>query len=246
LRELILSDITVMAQGYCVIGLERIAQSAFRSVRPLPRRSYAWPAFFPYGRGSIIRFSPATTSITPPHLEDQKTHGLAPSGEQVSEVELVEMLRSAEVSVNLEGLFGRPLHIDTQGGNAWAEPGSATRSICGCEFSNIRFRVFSERGEVNLRAKLLLSSGETLNSLPVVDREWRQFFSEFVRSRSQSGIALGGDTFLNGSIRTELLHSPQRFARIGLTRGTSNEEKKCWLMLDSLFPQPNPAWLESG
>ena len=44
MRDLILSDITVMGPGYCVIGLERVAQDAFRSVRPLPPRSYAWPS----------------------------------------------------------------------------------------------------------------------------------------------------------------------------------------------------------
>jgi len=242
-RELTLSDITVMAQGYCVIGLERTAEGAFRSVRPLPRRSHAWPAFFPYGRGSIIRFSPATTPALMPHVEDQNTHGLAPTGEQIGEAELVELLRRAEVSTSLDELFRCQLHTDVQGGNAWAEPASATRSICGFEFRNIRFRVLSERGEANLRAKLLLPSGEILYSLPVVDREWRQFFSELVRSQSQSGTAPSAEAFLNGSIRTELLRSPNRFARIGLTRGTSNEEKKCWLMLDSLFPQPNPAWL---
>jgi hypothetical protein len=69
-RELTLSDITVMAQGYCVIGLERTAQGSFRSVRPLPRRGHAWPAFFPYGRGSIFRYSPAATSKSMPHVED--------------------------------------------------------------------------------------------------------------------------------------------------------------------------------
>ena len=153
------------------------------------------------------------------------------------------MLRRAELSANLDGLFGCPLHVDTQGGNAWAEAASATRSICGCEFRNIRFRVFSEHGEANLRAKLLLPSGEILYSLPVVDREWRQFFSELIRSQAQSGTAPSAEAFLNGSIRTELLRSPHRFARIGLARGRSNEEKKCWLMLDSLFPQPNTAWL---
>jgi hypothetical protein len=232
-----------MAQGYCIIGLERTAQGSFRSVRPLPRRGHAWPAFFPYGRGSIIRYSPATTSKSMPHVEDQHTQGLAPSGEQLGEPELVEMLRRAELSANLDGLFGCPLHVDTQGGNAWAEAASATRSICGCEFRNIRFRVFSEHGEANLRAKLLLPSGEILYSLPVVDREWRQFFSELVRKLSQSGMTPGTETLLNGSIRSEVLRSPYQFARIGLARGTSSEERKCWLMLDSLFPQPNAAWL---
>jgi hypothetical protein len=241
-RELILSDITVMGQGHCVIGLEQTAQGAFHSVRPMPQRSHAWPAFFPYGRGSIIRFSAAATPVSPPHLEDQNTHGLAPSGEEVGEVKLVEMLRRAEVSANLQELFGSQLRLDTQGGNAWADPNSATRSICGCDFRNIRFRVYSERGEVSLRAKLLLPSGEVLNSLPIVDREWRRFFNEFVRHSSQTGNPPDLETLLNQSIRSQLMQAPSRFARIGLARGRP-EEAKCWLMLDSLFPQPNAAWL---
>jgi len=231
-----------MGQGHCVIGLEQTAQGAFHSVRPMPRRGYAWPAFFPYGRGSIIRFSPAATPLSPPHLEDQNTHGLAPSGEEVGEGKLVEMLARAELSANLQGLFGCQLHIDTQGGNAWADPNSATRSICGCNVGNIRFRVYSEGGEVSLRAKLLLPSGEVLNSLPLVDREWRRFFNDFVRHSSQTSSTSDLEFLLNQSIRNQLRQAPSRFARIGLARGRP-DEAKCWLMLDSLFPQPNAAWL---
>jgi len=242
--ELILSDITVMGLGYCVIGLERTAQGVFRSVRPMPHRSYAWPTTFPYTRGNKVRFMPAATLASPPHLEDQNTHGLAPAGEGVSELDLVVMLQGAEVSANLEGLFGCELRTDTQGGNAWADPGSATRSICGCDFRNIRFRVFGERGELNLRAKLVLPSGETLNSLPVVDRDWRRFFNDLVQGRSESRTTSDPETFLNASIRREIMRAPYGFARIGLARAKP-KEGKCWLMLDSLFPQPNPAWLGS-
>jgi len=244
MRELILSDITVMRPGYCVIGLERVAQGAFRSVRPMPRRVAAWPNTFPYSRGSIVRFVPAPTSASPPHLEDQNTHGLAPAGEGVGELELVVMLQSAEVSANLEGLFGCELRTDTQGGNAWVDPGSATRSICGCDFRNIRFRVFGDPGDLNLRAKLVLPSGETLNSLPVVDRDWRGFFNGLVQCRSESRITPDPEIILNRSIRRELMRAPYGFARIGLARAKPNEGK-CWLMLDSLFPQPNAAWLGS-
>jgi len=241
MRELILSDITLMGQGYCVIGLESEARGAYRSVRPLPRNSYAWPTF-PYGRGTLVRFSPAATVAPPPHREDQKTLGLAPTNETVSELDLVARLQVAEVSATLEGLFGRELHTDTPGGNAWADPRVATRSICGCEFKNIRFRVFEERGEWNLRAKLALPSGEILNSLPIVDREWRRFFSNLLRRRSESGVDFDSETVLNQSIRAELLRASYKFVRIGLARGSPNEGK-CWLMLDSLFPQPNEAWL---
>jgi hypothetical protein len=245
MRELILSDITVMGPGYCVIGLERVAQGALRSIRPMPPAGAAWPKTFPYSRGSFVRFEPAHTFAAPPHLEDQNTHGLAPAGEAAGEVELVEMLQRAEVSANLEGLFGCELHTDTQAGNAWVDPGSARRSICGCPFRNVRFRVFGDPGDLNLRARLVLQSGETLNSLPLVDRDWRRFFDDLVQSRSKSRTALELEVFLNRAIRMELLRARRLFARIGLARGRLNEGK-CWLMLDSLFPQPSPAWLGSA
>ena len=242
MRELILSEITVMGPGYCVIGLERVAQGALRSVRPMPRMGAAWPKTFPYGRGSAVRFVPAPTAASAPHFEDQNTHGLAPAGKEVSEVELVGLLQGAEVSANLEGLFGCELHTDTQAGNAWVDPGTATRSICGCHFRNVRFRVFGDPADLNLRARRVLQSGETLNSLPVVDRDWRVFFDDLVRSRPKSRTTLELEVFLNRAIHTELLRARCLFARIGLARGRPNENK-CWLMLDTLFPQPNAAWL---
>ena len=155
----------------------------------------------------------------------------------MGEVELVAMLHKAEVSADLEKLFGCELHTDTHGGNAWVDPGSATRSICGCQFKNIRFRVFQDAGEVNLRARLVLQSGETLNSLPVVDREWRRFLSDLIHRSSESGVSPASEGFLNRSIWGKLMRAPYRFARIGLARG-KQMEGKCWLMLDSLFPQP--------
>jgi hypothetical protein len=190
----------------------------------------------------MVRFIPAPTSASPPHLEDQNTYGLAPGGEGVGEVELVGMLQSAEVAADLEKLFGCELHTDTHGGNAWVDPGSATRSICGCQFKNIRFRVFSDPGDANLRARLVLQSGETLNSLPVVDREWRRFLSALIHRSSESGVSPAPEGFLNRSIWGKLMRAPYRFARVGLARG-KQMEGKCWLMLDSLFPQPNAAWL---
>jgi hypothetical protein len=192
----------------------------------------------------MVRFIPAPTSASPPHLEDQNTHGLVSGGGRLGEVELVDMLQKAEVSADLEKLFGCELRTDTRGGNAWVEPSSATRSICGCQFKNIRFRTFQDAGEVTLRAKLVLPSGETLNSLPVVDREWRRFLSDLIRRPSAAGIAPAPEAFLNRSIWGKVMRAPCRFARIGLARGMQMEGK-CWLMLDSLFPQPNAAWLST-
>jgi len=242
MKDLTLSDITIMREGYCVVGLEQAAQGVFHSVRPMPPRGYAWREPFHYGRGTMVRFVPVATLASSPHLEDQNTEGLAPAGQEVGEVKLIDMLRRAEVSDDLVGLFVCELHADSERGNSWADPSSATRSICGFEFKNIRFRVFGERGDVNLRARLVLPSGEILNSLPVVDRDWRRFFDDWAPGSPPSRTAPSPETFLNQSIRVKLMRAPYRFARIGLARQRLNE-KKCWLMLDSLFPQPNAAWL---
>ena len=144
MRELILSDITEMSPGFCVIGLEQVAQDAIRSVRPIPPRDYAWPIDFPYGRGSIVQFDPGPTSASRPHIEDQNTHGLSPKGGNLSEIKLVDFLRRAEIDSDLKGLFGSELQHDTAGGNVWVAPETASRSICGCEYRNIRFRVFGD------------------------------------------------------------------------------------------------------
>jgi hypothetical protein len=88
----------------------------------------------------------------------------------------------------------------------------------------------------------VLQSGETLNSLPVVDRDWRHFFNDLVQRHSEFRITPRLETLLNRSIWRELMRAPCRFARIGLARG-KQMEGKCWLMLDSLFPQPKPGWL---
>jgi hypothetical protein len=245
MSELILSDITEMGPGYCVIGVERVAQDSYRSIRPLPPRGYAWNKPFRYERGNGVRYVPAPTVASPPHIEDQNTFGLSAAGRSVRETELVGLLKSAEMSIGLEELFGCELHTDIHGGNAWADPRAATRSICGCQYGNSRFLVFEDPGRVTLRAKLVLPSGETLNSLPVVDREWRGFVNDLMAQPSKSRVRLDPDRFFNRSIRPQLMQAPHHFARIGLARANKNENK-CWLMLDSLFPQPNAAWLNGA
>lgn len=242
MRELILSDITEMWPGFCVIGVERVTQDLFRSVRPRPQSGNAWPITFPYGRGSVVQFTPAPTSALLPHIEDQNTQGLFSKAGGLTEIELVNFLRRAEISVDLNGLFEAELHNDTSGGNAWVGPDSAARSICGCEYKNVRFRVFENPSDVTIRARLVLLSGETLNSLPVVDHEWRNLLYDFIKQHSKTRVPSEFENFLNRSIRLKLLQSPHSFARIGLARAKPNEER-CWLMLDSLFPQPNASWL---
>jgi hypothetical protein len=152
------------------------------------------------------------------------------------------MLQRAEVSAELEGLFECELHVDTNGGNAWVDPSQANRSICGCLYRNLRFLVFQDPSRVTLRARLVLVSGETLNSLPVVDREWRRFMDEVMERLAKSGGHFDLDRYLNRFIRNKLLQALHAFARIGLARPDNGH--KCWLMLDSLFPQPDVSWLD--
>src|SRR5579872_6881052 len=104
MRGLILSDITEMGTGLCVIGVEQVAQDSFRSVRPLPPRGYAWNKPFPHTRGNAVLFESAPTLPSPPHGEDQNTYGLRSGGQRLSESELVSLLKRAEVSADLEGL----------------------------------------------------------------------------------------------------------------------------------------------
>lgn len=237
MRELILSDITEMGSGLCVIGIELATEDLYRSVRPIPPQGFAWDSTFPHQRGDGVRFASRPTSAFPPHIEDQNTFGVIASGKRLSEVELVSALQRAEVSAELEGLFGCELHVDTSGGNAWVDPDQANRSICGCLYRNLRFLVFKDSGRVTLRARVVLVSGETLNSLPIVDREWRRFMDEVVERRAKSGGYFDLDRFLNRVIRNKLLEALHGFARIGLAR--PDKMHKSWLMLDSLFPQPD-------
>jgi len=241
--ELVLSDITVMGQGYCVIGLEKAAAEAYRSVRPMPPRAFAWREPFPFRRGDSVRFDPVPTTVSRPHVEDQQSRGLIHTRHSLSEQELVECLRRAEVSRNLSDLFGCPLQASDRGGRAfWVNPAEAKRSVCGCEYDNVRFRVFADPEGLSLRAEISLCSGERISSVPVVDREWRRFVARLVgRIQRVDPLPLLG-RFLNRSIALKLLAAPSRFARIGLPRPKADQQ--CWLMLDSLFPQPNESWLD--
>jgi hypothetical protein len=243
MREIILSDITEMGSGLCVIGLERLGQNEFRSIRPIPPMGHAWPLPFDFSRGSFVRFEPAATAVKSPHVEDQNTHGLTSGKNSLEEDELVDLLRHAEVSESSEGLFGCGLHAEQLGGNAWAPPDSACRSICGCNYANMRFRVYLDAANLKLVAKVALDSGEVLHSLPIVDWEWRQFAAELSRRLPKFPTIKELDAFFNRSIRPRIMDEPVHFVRIGLPR-PNRDASKCWLMLDSLFPQPDVAWLD--
>ena len=241
--ELILSDITVMGQGYCVIGLEQISPDSYRSVRPMPPQAFAWREPFPYTRGDGVRFDPVPTVASPPHLEDQQSRGLIKTARTLNETQLIECLRKAEVSPDVEHLFGCQVQRSTQGGKAvWVKPAEARRSICGCEYDNVRFRLFPEPDGFSLRTEILLRSNERLNSVPVVDREWRRFVGQLMQRIQRRDPLPLAQRFLNWSVRAKMLAMPHRLARIGLPRPKADQQ--CWLMLDSLFPQPQESWLD--
>ena len=238
MTELILSDITRMGPGHCIIGLERVG-SAYRSVRPLPRFGNAWPKAFAHKRGERLQFSLSLGSLVQrPHVEDRPSTGAMTTVGAESEEVLVACLRQAELAETVKDLFGCNVHESPRGGAAvWIQPAEAIRSICGASFENVRFRIVGDR----LRAALALPSGEALRSLPVVDREWNEFAEEVLRQTQGANQLQRVERFLNRTMQEKLLHSPVLFARIGLTR--PDADGHCWLMLDSLFPEPQEEWL---
>ncbi len=120
-------------------------------------------------------------------------------------------------------------------------PYAASRSVSGCVLQDVRFEIFVDEEEARLRCRLLLASGEALHSLPVVDRQWNWLLQRFLEGGSAAENVAGARKKLNGEIRERVVQSKCRLARIGLTRP---KEERCWLMLDSLFPEPQESWLE--
>jgi hypothetical protein len=240
--ELILSDITVMGQGYCVIGLEGPSPGVFRSIRPMPPWGFAWREPFPFRRGDCVRMESRPTTAARPHVEDVQSCGLIGTGRSLPQEDLVRCLKKAEVSQDLEHLFGCQVECGSSGGRAvWVNPADACRSICGCEYENLRFRLYPESQGFTLRAEIILKSGERINSIPVVDRDWRKFVAELVQRIHRSNPLPLAERFLNRSFGNKLLARPELFARVGLPR--PRDDQRCWLMLDSLFPQPESSWL---
>lgn len=243
MTELVLSDITVMGPGYCVLGLEQISGESFRSIRPMPPWAFAWREPFPFHRGDRVTVRPRTASVAAPHFEDRLSDGLKGTGHRMPEERLVQCLRKAEFSGNLEGLFGCSLQRGSRGGQAlWVHPAQACRSVCGCEYENLRFCVYPEPEGHTLRAEIVLASNERIPSVPVVDRDWRAFVGTLIKRVRRSDPLPLVERFLNRTILPKFLSSPHRLARIGLPR--PREDQQCWLMLDSLFPQPQETWLD--
>lgn len=221
-----------------MIGLEGIDER-FRSVRPIPRSSYAWNKF-PYGRGDHVAFDLSAMLVVPPHVEDRLAGNDKKRG-SVAEVELVKCLRQAEVATSVKELFGCDVHASPYGGAAvYVDPQDGKRSICGCEVESVRFSLkFFPR----LRAALALKSGESLQSLPIVDVDWFGFAVGIGNQvKDNPNFLRKLQSFFDSFVRDEIMSSQIRFARIGLAR--PDRDGFCWLMLDSLFPRPKKEWLQ--
>jgi hypothetical protein len=236
MTEIILSEITRMQAGRCVIGLLQAGEH-YRSVRPLPSRGHAWPGNFPYHRGDRLQFFLSEVFPAKPHLEDRPSTGVRGNPGRVPEEELVRCLRQAEMADRLKDLFGCPVTPRRYGHNVCTEPGQGTRSICGCDFLNLCLRLLG----TEVRAKLILPSGETLHDLPLVDRDWNEFIEAACTQIRGANQVQRLNRFLTSRVPDILARDPKRFARIGLSRPYDGG---CWLMLDSLFPLPQQAWLE--
>jgi hypothetical protein len=240
MSELILSDITVMGQGYCVIGLEQGADGSIKSVRPRPPYAFSWREPFQFARGDAVecRLKPPP-QVRLPHKEDMDTFGLESTPTKISQSELVHLLERAERASILEELFGCMPQRDNPKGNFWVRESEGKRSICGCRYANVYFEVYSDE-RWSLRARMLAEGNQRFNTLPVVDREWVRYLHRVV------GLYSGADRreqvkhHINRVAYPKLMRSALKFARIGLARANQG---KCWVMLDSLFPQPEESWL---
>jgi len=221
-----------MGQGFCVIGLER-KSSGFSSLRPVPWGGGAWIQF-PYERADRITFDLDPMPVTNPHLEDLRAAHPRKLG-AVTEIQLVQCLQQAEVATSVTDLFGCFPHPG--GSGVYVNPDDAKRSVCGCEISAISFRFQMDR----IRVVLALRSGDTLETLPLIDRDWNEFADKLKdQVRGQPEIPNRLQDFFNSFVEKQIASSPMRFVRIGLSR---KFQGRCWFMLDSLFPLPKAEWL---
>ncbi|HET8921636.1 MAG TPA: hypothetical protein VFN26_01425 [Candidatus Acidoferrum sp.] len=156
---------------------------------------------------------------------------------EVLEAEIVTYLRKAEVSPCLHDLFGCAVYENKNGSGLYANPGEAQRLICGCETQNLRLELCANE----IRATLALSSGEVLRDLPFVDRDWRGFIDNALAPTRGANLVARLERFLNSQLHYKIMSCPHHFIRLGLTRPFHDF---CWLMLDTLFPLPQPEWLE--
>jgi hypothetical protein len=238
MTELIVSEITRMNDGFCVIGVERNG-AQFRSVRPLPPRRYAW-VNFPYQRGDKLGLDFSTAFTIPPHTEDRNARNEHKLG-FVSEEELIGTLKQAEVGNSVQELFACEPHTSRFGGKSvYALPREAKRSICGCEIESLKFCFHFYP---KMRVAIKLKSGERLASLPLVDADWGQFIGLLADGlEGESNLRTRLERQFSTMVQDQINDSDAKFVRIGLSR--PNRDGLCWFMLDSLFPLPKKTWLE--
>lgn len=235
MTKLLITEITRMGSAFCVIGLEH-DKDTIRSVRPIHPVNNAW-RYFPYRRGDIMRCELARISGAKPHVEDRLSSRGLEKETDVSEAQLVTYLRRAEFADSLSELFSCAIHENRGGAGLFAKPSDATRSICGAQTRNLRFEMCGNE----LRATLVLASGEVLRDLPVVDRDWRDFVDAALAPIRGANRLARLQRFLDSPFQYKVLSCPHHFVRLGLTRPYN---EVCWLMLDTLFPLPSRDWLE--
>jgi hypothetical protein len=233
MTELILSDITRMAGGHCVIGLEAFGQR-FRSVRPLPPAGHAWPSDFAHHRGERLQFNLTPVVLTRPHVEDRQSSGVAGQNGQVSEADLMNCLKQAELAARVKDLFGCSVRPGKTGASVHAP--KASRSICGVEPAKVRLKCEADQ----IRAYVAFPSGEVLADLPVVDRSWHRFVQAALRLMAGANRAQR----LNRYLSDRLLDAGIVFVRLGLTRPHPPRWGRSQVMVDTLFPLPRKSWID--
>ena len=129
------------------------------------------------------------------------------------------------------------MHESKNGSGLYVIPAEAKRSICGCTTQNLRLELCGNE----LRVTLVLTSGEVLRDLPVVDRDWRDFVDAALATGRGANRAARLERFLNSQFHHKIMSCRYHFIRLGLTRPF---HELCWLMLDTLFPLPKADWLE--
>jgi len=235
MTNLLITEITRMGPAFCVIGLRRNKEKV-QSIRPVPTWVNGW-LHFPYQRGEVLDCSLAPICGAPPHVEDRALTREFRRSATIGESDTVAYLRKAECGDSLQSLFECSVYENKRGSGAYALPAEARRSICGCHTQNLRLELCGKE----LRAILVLSSGELLRDLPVVDRDWLDFVDAALAKNRGANQAARFERFLNSQFHCKIMNCPHHFVRIGLTRPYRDV---CWLMLDTLFPLPHTEWLE--
>lgn len=235
MTRLLITEITRMGPAFCVIGLALDAET-IHSIRSLPMSGKGWP-HFPYRRGDILETSFPRLPSPRPHVEDRTSLRSFQKAGEVEEAEIVGYLRKAETALSLAELFGCRIRENQRGAGDYAEPAEAQRSICGCETQNLRIELCGNE----LRASLVLPSGEALRDLPLVDRDWNNFIDAAIAQDREANRHARLEGFLKNKFHHKVISCAHHYVRLGLTRPFHD---RCWVMLDTLFPLPSREWLE--